>query len=207
MLGNVEKSGLAGIRLLSSREGAGAWSLLGRHYRVSSDPRFSLTLRKSIAQLGRPPGNVSLLATAAARGAVAARHGRSHWRPASRSPARLYDPERAASLSARMSLYIARLRPARPNAVGLGSSGGAGHDHHGFVWRLGRLGPVAMAVALEREVAHLALDHPREAAQPAWGQQVSQHLSDRLAHRLGQPPRGKTPPGWSPGAARCAGCE
>jgi hypothetical protein len=92
------------------------------------------------------------------------------------------------------------------NAVGLGSSGGAGHDHHGFVWRLGRLGPVAMAVALEREVAHLALDHPRGAAQPAWGQQVSQHLSDRLAHRLGQPPRGKTPPGWSPGAARCAGC-
>src|SRR5215208_2187240 len=97
----------------------------------------------------------------------------------------------------RQRVYRVRSVWARHNAVGLGSSGGAGHDHHGFVWRLGRLGPVAMAVALEREVAHLALDNPREAAQPAWGQQVSQHLSDRLAHRLGQPPRGKTPPGWS----------
>jgi hypothetical protein len=93
-----------------------------------------------------------------------------------------------------------------PNAVGLGSAGGAGHDHDGLVWWLGRLWPVAMAVALEREVAHLALDHPRQGAQPAQGQQVPQRLSDRLPCRPGQPPRGKTRPGWSLGASRCAGC-
>jgi hypothetical protein len=51
----------------------------------------------------------------------------------------------------------------------LGSTGGSGHDHHGLAWRLGRLRPVAMEVALEREVAHLALDHPRPGPQPAWG--------------------------------------
>jgi hypothetical protein len=89
---------------------------------------------------------------------------------------------------------------------GLGPAGGAGHDHHGLLWWLGRLWPVAMVVAFEREVAHLALDHPRQGAQPAWGQQVPQRLSDRLPGRPGQPPRGKTRPGWSPGAARCAGC-
>jgi len=88
----------------------------------------------------------------------------------------------------------------------LGSSGSAGHDYHGLVWRPGRLGPVAVAVALAREVAHLALDHPREAAQPAWGQQVPQRLSGRLAGGPGQPPRGKTLPGWSPAGGRCAGC-
>jgi hypothetical protein len=59
---------------------------------------------------------------------------------------------------------------ARPNAVALGSTGGAGHDHYGLVWRLGRLWPVAMRIAFEREVAHLALDHPRQGAQPARGQ-------------------------------------
>ncbi len=51
----------------------------------------------------------------------------------------------------------------------LGSTGGAGHDHCGFVWRPGRLRPVAMAVALEWEIAHLALHHSRQGAQPAWG--------------------------------------
>jgi len=51
-----------------------------------------------------------------------------------------------------------------------GSAGGAGHDHHGLVWRLGRLWPVAMVDALAGEVAHLALDHPRQGAQPARGQ-------------------------------------
>src|SRR6266536_6016334 len=49
----------------------------------------------------------------------------------------------------------------------LGAAGGAGHDHDSLVWWLGRLRPVAMGVALERELAHLALDHPRQAAQPA----------------------------------------
>ena len=57
----------------------------------------------------------------------------------------------------------------RCNAVALGSTGGSGQDHHGLAWRLGRLRPVAMEVALEWEVAHLALDHPRRGAQPAWG--------------------------------------
>jgi hypothetical protein len=94
----------------------------------------------------------------------------------------------------------------RPNAVALGSTGGSGHDHHGLAWRPGRLWPVAMRITLEREVAHLALDHPRQGAQPARGQQMPQHLSGRLPCRPGQPPRGKTRPGWSPGAARCAGC-
>src|SRR6266536_2725574 len=47
----------------------------------------------------------------------------------------------------------------------LGSAGGAGHDHRGLVWWLGRLRPVAMLVALAREVAHLALDHPRPGAE------------------------------------------
>ncbi len=96
---------------------------------------------------------------------------------------------------------------ARRNAVALGSTGGSGHDHHGLAWRLGRLRPVAMEAALEWEVAHLALDHSRQGAQPAWGQQVPQRLSDRLPGRPGQPPRGKTRPGWSPAAVRCAGCE
>ena len=77
----------------------------------------------------------------------------------------------------------------------LGSAGGVGHDHHGFVWWLGRLWPVAMPVALEGELAHLALDHPRQAAQASWGQQVPPQLSDRLPGRPDQPPRGKTPPG------------
>jgi hypothetical protein len=43
----------------------------------------------------------------------------------------------------------------------LGSTGGSGQDHHGLAWRLGRLRPVAMEVALEWEVAHLARDDPR----------------------------------------------
>jgi hypothetical protein len=84
----------------------------------------------------------------------------------------------------------------RPNAVAFGSTGGLGHGHHGLAWRLGRLRPVAMEVALEWEVAHLGLDDPRQGAQPPWGQQVPQRLSDRLPGRPGQPPRGKTRPGW-----------
>jgi hypothetical protein len=109
----------------------------------------------------------------------------------------------------RVQTYVAlrhRPRGPRPNAVGLGSAGGAGHDHGGLVWWLGRLWPVAMGVTLERELAHLALDRSRQAAQPAWGQQVPQRLSDRLPGGPGQPPRGKTRPGWSPGGGRCAGC-
>ena len=101
--------------------------------------------------------------------------------------------------------YEDNFRRAKDNAVALGSTSGSGHDHHGVVWRLGRLWPVAMRIALEREVAHLALDHPRQGTQPAWGQQVPQHLSGRLPGGPDQPPRGKTRPGRSPGAARCAG--
>jgi hypothetical protein len=55
---------------------------------------------------------------------------------------------------------------------------------------------VAMAVALAREVAHLALDRPRQGAEASWGEQVPQQLSDRLPGRPGQPPGGKGPPGW-----------
>src|SRR5215211_7504437 len=82
------------------------------------------------------------------------------------------------------------------NAVALGSTGGSGHDHHGLAWRLGRLRPKEMAVALEWEVAHLAFDHPRQGTQPAWGQQVPQRLSDRLPGPPGQPPRGETRTDW-----------
>src|SRR5215216_346894 len=70
--------------------------------------------------------------------------------------------------------YVAKKYPypepgTNRNAVALGSTGGSGHDHHGLAWRLGRLRPKEMAVALEWEVAHLAFDHPRQGTQPAWG--------------------------------------
>jgi hypothetical protein len=72
---------------------------------------------------------------------------------------------------------------------------GRPYDDDGLGWERHWLGPGAMLGALDAEVAHLALDHAREGAQPAGGQQPLGNLAGDGCQRLGRRLRGGWPPG------------
>src|SRR5262249_37620873 len=70
----------------------------------------------------------------------------------------------------------------------------------------GRLPPVPVITAFEREARHLPFHHARIAASPADREQPGQDLDCSLDQRTHSSVRGKSPPARSPAGAPGAAC-